>query len=328
MKKKLILLLVLIAAAAAVAFWVNGKRASKSRGPLVLYGNVDIREVNLGFRVPGRIASVLRDEGDPVKSGETVARLDDEPYRRESDEARAQAASLSARVQLLEAGPRPQEIAQIRAVVRERGVTLTNAETLYNRMESLLASRTVSTQDRDDAQARFREADARLRSAREQLDLLEAGFRKEEIAQAKADLARANAALAAAELRVSDAVLVAPSDGVVLTRAQEAGAVVTAGATVLTLSLRQPIWVRAFVPEPDLGRIHPGMKVEIRTDSRRDKPYTGQIGYISPRAEFTPKSVETAELRTSLVYRLRIVVEDGDDGLRQGMPVTVTTSAH
>ena len=118
--------------------------------------------------------------------------------------------------------------------------------------------------------------------------------------------------------------LTAPSDGVILTRAQEAGAILQAGSAVFTLSLVNPVWVRAYVHEPDLGCIHPGMKVEIRTDSHRDKLYTGQIGYISPRAEFTPKTVETTELRTALVYRLRIVVANSDEGLRQGMPVTIT----
>ncbi len=123
---------------------------------------------------------------------------------------------------------------------------------------------------------------------------------------------------------MQDTVLTAPSDGVILTRAQEAGAILQTGSPVFTVSLVNPVWVRAYVHEPDLGRIHPGMSVEIRTDSRRDKPYTGQIGYISPLAEFTPKTVETTALRTALVYRLRIVVSDPDEGLRQGMPVTVT----
>jgi HlyD family secretion protein len=134
---------------------------------------------------------------------------------------------------------------------------------------------------------------------------------------------RAEAALASAELRVQDTVLKAPADGVVLTRAQEPGAVLQAGATVLTLSLVRPVWVRAYVNEPDLGHIHPGMKVEVYTDSRPSQPYQGQIGYTSPRAEFTPKNVETTELRTSLIYRVRVIVENPDEGLRQGMPVTV-----
>jgi len=206
--------------------------------------------------------------------------------------------------------------------VHEREITFANDERLFKRQEDLFASKAVAVQDRDDAEARYREAEARLKSAREQLALLEAGFRQEEIAQAKADLGRAEAARSSSELRLEDTVLKAPCDGVVLTRAQEAGAILQSGTTVLTVSLKEPVWVRAYVEEPNLGRIHPGMKVQVWTDSRPGKPYSGQVGYISPRAEFTPKNVETTELRTSLVYRLRVVIADPDEGLRQGMPVT------
>lgn len=324
MKKKIVGLALLAVGVAAIAFWLfhlhNRKKANEA---LEFFGNVDIREVNLGFRVSGKVAQVLRDEGDEVQAGEILAKLDDEPYRREADEARAQVAALRARCQLLDSGYRPQEVAQAKAMVHEREVTAANAERLYKRQEELLGSKAVSLQDRDDAQARFREADARLHSAQEQLALMEAGFRQEEIAQAKADLARAEAALASSELRLADTVMKAPARGVILTRAQEPGAVLQSGTTVLTLSLKEPVWVRAFLQEPDLGRIHPGMLVQVHTDSRQN-PYQGQIGYVSPRAEFTPKNVETRELRTSLVYRTRIVIRDPDDGLRQGMPVTVT----
>jgi HlyD family secretion protein len=230
---------------------------------------------------------------------------------------------LRARLQLLEAGNRPQEIEQARALLREREVTAQNAEILFKRQQDLLSSKAVSIQDRDDAEAHYREAEARLKSAQEQLRLQEAGFRPEEIAQAKADLARAEAAQASAALRLEDTQLKAPADGVVLTRAQEPGAVLQVGTTVLTVSLTRPVWVRAYVHESDLGRIYPGQRVQVFTDTRPNRAYSGQIGYVSPRAEFTPKNVETTELRTSLVYRLRVVVEDPDEGLRQGMPVTV-----
>ena len=328
MKKRIALLAVLVIALGGWWWWWRSRAERGDQGPLQLYGNVDIREVNLGFRVAGKLAEVLRDEGDPVKSGEIIARLDPEPYRREVAENRGQVASLQARLQLLEAGNRPQEIAQARALVREREVTCANAERAFKRQEELLETKAVAIQDRDDAEARFREADARLKSAREQLALLEAGFRAEEIAQAKAELIRAQAAQASAELREEDTVLRTPSDGVVITRAQEPGAILPAGTTVLTVCLKEPVWVRAYVPEMDLGRLAPGMKVQIYTDSRPQKPYAGQIGYISPRAEFTPKNVETPQLRTSLVYRLRVVVSNPDEGLRQGMPVTVKLPPH
>ena len=271
----IVVLVVLFAAGAGVLF--SSRLRPKRDQHLQLYGNVDIREVNLGFRVPGKLAQVLRDEGDPVKAGEVVARLDDEPYRREVEEARSQVASLRARVALLESGSRPQEIAQARAMTSERKVSLENAARVYQRQEQLLTSKTVSTQERDDAEARYREAEARLRSAEEQLKLLEAGFRPEEISQAKADLQRAEAASSSAELRLQDTVLKSPSDGVVITRAHEPGAVVPAGATVLTVSLAAPVWVRAYVHEPDLGRVHPGLKVRVH-------PTPGRISLTMARS--------------------------------------------
>lgn len=322
--KKIISIVVVLLCVGGAAAWFYHKNHDGKRSALTLYGNVDIREVTLGFRVPGKLAKLVYDEGDKVKAGEVIASLDAEPYSNQVANAQAQVESLRARLKLRETGNRPEEIAQAWSLVREREATATNAARLFKRSEELLAVKAVAIQDRDNAAASYDEAAARLKSARDNLALLEAGFRVEDIAQAKADLAQAEATRATANLQVKDTVLTAPSDGVILTRAQEAGAILQAGSAVFTVSLVNPVWVRAYVHEPDLGRIHPGMKVEIRTDSRRDKPYTGQIGYISPRAEFTPKTVETTELRTALVYRLRIVVDNADEGLRQGMPVTVT----
>ncbi|MNC07386.1 putative efflux pump membrane fusion protein [compost metagenome] len=162
-----------------------------------------------------------------------------------------------------------------------------------------------------------------MRSAREQLGQLETGYRPEEIAQSDAQLEGAKAALASAELALADAVLTAPSDGILFTRAIETGSMVQPGATAFNLSLTAPVWVRAYVEEPWLGHFPSGAHVTLTTDSRPDKPYQGVVGFVSPTAEFTPKSVETPDLRTHLVYRLRIVVQDPDSALRQGMPVTV-----
>ncbi|OAI26302.1 MULTISPECIES: secretion protein HlyD [Methylomonas] len=321
--KKIIPFVIVLLIIAGISSWVYHAYRGENKTMPTLYGNVDIREVTLGFRVPGKLSKLLYDEGDKVRAGEVMARLDDEPYRNQLASAQAQVDSLRARLKLRETGNRPQEIAQARSLVREREAAAVNAERLFKRAEELLADKGVSTQERDTAEANHQEAQARLKSARDNLALLEAGFRSEDISQAKADLAQTEAALATASLQLNDTVLTAPADGIILTRAQEAGAILQAGTPVFTLSLVNPVWIRAYVHEPDLGRIHPGMKVKIRTDSVGGKPYKGQIGYISPRAEFTPKTVETTELRTSLVYRLRIVIENPDDGLRQGMPVTV-----
>ncbi|PTY01897.1 secretion protein HlyD [Verrucomicrobia bacterium LW23] len=320
-RKLLIVALVLAGAALAYGAWIFGPRPDASA--ITLYGNIDIREVNLGFRVSGRILEVLKDEGDSVKAGDIVARLDAEPYRRQVDQAKAQIASLAARLKMLESGYRREDIETAQAAVREREATLDNAEINFQRQQELMSKRVVSQQDFDNANQALKEAKARLNSARAQLEMQKAGYRPEEIDQARAELARAEASLATAQISLEDTEIRAPSSGVVMTRALEPGAIVQPGATVVSVSLSDPVWARVYVNEPELGLIYPGMPAEVYTDARPDKPYSGQIGFISPRAEFTPKSVETKELRTSLVYRLRVIISNVDSGLRQGMPVTV-----
>ncbi|MEO8352039.1 MAG: secretion protein HlyD [Chthoniobacteraceae bacterium] len=303
--------------------WYFYARESNGDQQLQLFGNIDIREVNLGFRVPGRISEVLKDEGDSVAPDEVIARLDSEPYRYALAQADAQVASLQSRLDKLERGYRKEEIEQARAALHEAEASSAKAEQDFARQQDLVRTKAISQQEFDAASATRDVATARQNSARANLDLLEAGNRPEEIAEARAAVAQAKATLEAARLQVSDTELKAAEKGVILTRAQEVGAIVQTGATLFTVSLQNPVWGRVYISEPSLGRIHPGMEVRVFTDSRPDHPFRGQVGYISPRAEFTPKSVETPDLRTSLVYRLRVVIADADDSLRQGMPITV-----
>lgn len=293
-----------------------------AQSPPVFHGNVDIRDVRLGFRVGGKIHAVLKEEGDPVLAGDVLASLDDVPYRHAVDRALAQVARQKARLEELRNGSRPEEVAQARAHLAATEATLENSRLLFTRQQRLLRTGAVSRQDFDSAQAAFLSARANRDQARASLTLLLAGTRREQLVQAEAGLAEARAALAVAQTQLADTRLVAPESGVLLTRAVEPGSLVQVGSTAMTVSLDSPLWVRAYAPEPRLGLIHPGRRVLVFTDSRA-QPYHGQIGDVSPRAEFTPKSVETTELRTALVYRFRVVVHDADSGLRQGMPVTV-----
>ena len=321
-RRKLIVLLVAFVLS-GIALYSWHVHLHQEAEKLLLYGNIDIREVNLGFRVAGKLDALLKEEGDRVKAGELIARLDAEPYRRELEEASAQLASAQAKLEMVEAGYRQEEVHKARAAVAEAEATLVNLDRNFVRRKELLAQKVSSQQEADDARAARDQAQARLHAARAALALQEAGFRPQEIAQARADVAKAEAALASAKLRLSDTELKAPSDGVVMTRAYEKGAILPTGATLFTISLTDPVWVRAYVSETRLGNVHSGMKVAVTTDSHPDNPYEGQIGYISPQAEFTPKSVETPELRTSLVYRLRVVISNAREDLRQGIPVTV-----
>jgi HlyD family secretion protein len=299
---------------------LTGLRSNDSEA-IALTGNVDIRQVNLGFKVSGRIAEMQVDEGDRVTANTVIASLEKSYFEDELRLARARVSAQSAVVARLENGTRPEEIAQARAIVAERQAALALAKATLGRQEDL-AGRGVSPHQRhDEATATYERAEAALKSAQESLRLAELGPRREDIETAKSQLEAENAALAQAERRLADADLVAPSDGVVLTRVREPGAIVGTGETIYALTITTPVWVRSYVAEPDLGRIRPGMPVEVRTDG--GKTYSGQIGFISPVAEFTPKSVETRELRTSLVYRIRVVVGGETAGLLQGMPVTV-----
>lgn len=299
-----------------------GLGGNEQRG-LTLYGNVDIRQVDLGFRVPGRLAEMRLEEGDTAKAGEVIAVLDKQPFQDALARAKAGVAAARAALAKLEAGSRPEEIAQARANVAEQRATLLNAKRVLERRKKLIATGAVSSQSYDDARAAYNEAQARLNATRATLALVLKGPREEDIEAGRAQLAEARAIAASSATDLADTELRAPADGIVLSRVREPGAVLAAGSTVYTLSLTRPIWVQVYVPEPDLGRIHGGMAVEITTDSQPHHPYKGQIGFISPVAEFTPKSVETPELRSDLVYRVRIVVEAPAPGLLQGMPVTV-----
>lgn len=311
---------------AALAAWWFLFRAPARHG-LTLYGNVDIRQVDLGFRVGGRIAEVLVDEGDEVKAGQPLARLDSDLLAQQLDQAAAQVSGQEADLARLERGYRAQEIAQARASVAAAKAVADNAEINLKRVEAMRAENAISQRELDNAIAQSREATAKLRSAQDNYNMLASGYREEEIKAQAASLASARAQMRLAKIKLNDAELTAPQKGIVLTRAREAGAIVQEGQTVYTLTLNDPVWLRAYVSEPELGLIRPGMPVRVSVDAVPNRTFPGTVGFISPVAEFTPKTVETREVRTHLVYRLRIQAQDPENVMRQGMPVTIYIDA-
>lgn len=269
-KRSIIIGLVIVLILIGLAYYFY-QRSHQCELPLTLYGNVDIRDVNVGFRVNGRLIAVLVDEGDAVHPGQLIARLDPEPYQL--------------------------EVNSFAAKVDQQKASLAYAETVFAREQKMLGTGASSVD--------------RYKNAVSERD------------QASANLKNAIADLAQARLHVSDTNLYSPSPGVILTRAVEPGTMLAVNATVLDITLTNTVWVRAYVAESDLGKAKPGTEVTVFTDSNPNKVYQGKIGFVSPTAEFTPKTVETPELRTDLVYRLRIVMQDPKHELRQGMPVTV-----
>lgn len=320
MKKIIALLFLLLLIAAAAWFAVDRLGKDEEKSTLTLNGNVDIREVDLSFRVGGRLMDLAVDEGSVVRKGDVLGRLDAEPYEIALKDARFNRESLVEQLKLLEAGNRREVVAASLAQLQSQQAALANAERTWKRLHELVKTRSVSKQELDNAQEALERAQASVRSYGEAYAAIASGARAEEIAKARADVRRAEAAVEKAELDIRDTALMSPSDGVILTRAVEPGSMLNAGSPVLTLSLTKPVWVRAYLEEPDLGRVRVGQEVTIATDDGRRVP--GTVGFISPKAEFTPKTVESRHLRTALVYRLRIIAAEGE-GLNQGMPVTV-----
>lgn len=312
--------------AAAGAWWFWRPWRAKAPEPadlLVLYGNVDIRDVELAFNDSDRIARMLVTEGDRVAPGQLLAELD--TRRLEAAEARA-VAQVAAQKQVLTRlvnGSRPEEIQKARADVELARAELANARVTSVRKTSLAARSAGSKQDADDAQAAVAMGEARLAAAQAVLDLAVAGPRREDIDEARASLASLEAQLESARIERADAALRAPGAGVIQERLLEPGDMASPQKPVFTLALTDPVWVRAYAAEPDLGKISLGMAAEVETDSFPGKRYPAWIGFISPTAEFTPKSVEVRQLRTRLVYQVRVFVRNPADELRLGMPATV-----
>lgn len=266
----IILCLILFIIAGAVLYSLEKKRARENRKELILYGNVDIRQADLGFRVFGRVKELFCDEGDQLEPGQLMAILDPVPYE--------------------------ENVAEMKAKVAALEISLQNASVKAARRQDIVEG-SVTVEDYQDAVTN--------------LEVI------------TANLAQARAQLASSLTSLEDTHLYCPTKGVILTRIREPGTVLNAGEPVFTLSMQEPLWIRAYVSERDLGLVAPGMKALVETDTSDLPVYEGQVGFISPVAEFTPKNVETVDLRTDLVYRLRIVVQHPSQKLHQGMPVTV-----
>ena len=311
-----------LSAAAVIWFWNSNDPESQD---LALYGNVDLRQVDLAFNNSERIAAVLVQEGERVKKGQVLARLDTARIEPQLAQVEAQAAAQREVLQRLRNGTRPEEIAQARANVESARADLVNARLQFERLQSaaeISAGRAVRQQDVDNAKAALHVAEAKLAVNQKSLDLAVAGPRKEEIAENAARVRATEAHAALLRQQLADSELIAPMDAVVRTRAMEPGEMASPQRAVFALAITDPKWVRVYVSETDLGKVRHGMPAQIAVDSFPERRFEGWVGFISPVAEFTPKSVHTQELRTSLVYEVRVFVKDLDDNLRLGMPAT------
>ena len=327
MKKRILILLFLAGIVSAGIYgkrWYSDELNQENEDFLNIYGTIDIRDASLAFNEQERITEVLVEEGERVRTGQVLARLNTERLDATIEESQARIGAQLEMVKRLKSGSRPQEIEQARAEVEASKIKVVNDEQVRARLEQTSGSGATSKQDLDDAQSRLMVERAQLKVREKALDLVLEGPRQEDIAAAERLLEALQANLKLLNIRLADMTLTAPLDGVIQSRILEPGEIASPTRPVFTLALNDPKWVRAYVPEPELGRIHLGMKARVLSDSFPDAPVEGWVGYISPIAEFTPRMVQTEDLRTQLVYETRVFVHDSDDRLRLGMPVTVT----
>lgn len=321
-RRLLIVALLAAAAGAGVAGWWFTQRNS-APVDLVLHGNVDLRQVALPFNNNERIAAVLVQEGDRVHKGEVLARLDTSRLEPQVAQVAAQVAAQRAVVDRLRHGSRPEEIAQAKANLESAKADAVNASRQFERKKTLLDKSFASQQDADAAEAAAAVADARVEVNQKALDLAIAGPRQEDIDQAEAQLRGNEAQLAFLRQQLADAELKAPLDGIIRSRLMEPGEMASPQRPVFSLAIIDPKWVRTYVSETNLGMARTGTRAFVTVDSFPGRQFEGWIGFVSPVAEFTPKTVETEELRTSLLYEVRVFVNDPSNDLPLGMPATV-----
>ncbi len=272
--KKAGIIVAICAIVGGIVYYVAN--SDKNTDELILYGNVEIRQVTLGFQVPGKVLTMTKEEGDSVEKGEMIAELDDSDYKSSLEKATAL-------------------VKQTAAISKEAYSKYTKNAPLCK--QNILAQQEYDTllRNKDKAEAEYQAAVASEKLARNQLEYTK---------------------------------IYAPDDGIITTRIQEPGSIVSSGQGIYTICKNNPMWVRAYVSEPDLGNIKYGMKVKVFTDTvepktQKIREYEGRIGYISPVSEFTPKTVESTDQRANLVYKIRVYIDNIDEFLRQGMPTTI-----
>jgi HlyD family secretion protein len=319
MKKRLMALVAVAVVGGTAVFYARWQPAPAA-DRIVVSGNIEITEAQASFKAAGRIDARLVSEGDVVSAGQIIARLDRIELAQQVALQQAEVQAAAADLAELEAGSRPEEIAQGEAAVRRARAEEERWRAEAARQSDLYAQDIVSAREREAADATLAVARAQLRDAEERLALLRKGPRHERIAQARARLERSRQARGLSQTRLDDALLVAPISGIVLAENIEPGEYVSPGSPVVTIGVLGDVWLRAYIDETDLGRVKVGQRARVTTDTYPDKAYDGVVSFIASEAEFTPKNVQTEKERVKLVYRIKIDLPNPSFELKPGMP--------
>jgi HlyD family secretion protein len=314
-----VILAAVLLLAVAAALYFRSQPAPES-GVLRVSGNIEMTDAAVSFKIPGRVAERSVSEGEMVRAGQLVARLDSSELEQEVALRKAEVRAAEAALAEQETGSRPEEIAKAEAVVRRKQADVARVRADFRRLKTLYEQDNVSVQEYDAAKTAVDVTEARLREAQEQLRLVKKGPRIEQIERSRAQLQQAKEALALAETRLSYTTLASPLTGMVLSHHIERGEFVAAGTPIVTVGDLEHVWLRAYVNETDLGRVKVGQAARVTTDTFPDKGYEGRVSFIASQAEFTPKSVQTEKERVKLVYRIKITIANPHMELKAGMP--------
>ena len=323
MKKGLLISGIIIIAGVAIltAYHFRNKKDDRV---IVLSGNVEVTEVDLGFKTSGRITDLLAEEGQRIIKGEQVAMIDNAELESLVSQNMASLSEAIARFEELRAGSRPQEIQKAQENVKSAEAELVKVRKDYERADTLYKNGVVSASYFDSAKSAYEIRSAQYKSALEHLSLVKEGPRKEEIRAAEQRVQQWKAALRVSEERLRDTVIYAPLTGVILKKNCESGETIAPGIPVYTIGDLENPWIRVYVKEDKLGLVKLGQKAEITTDSYPNKKYEGSVTYISSEAEFTPKTVQTQEERVKLVFGVKVSVRNENQELKPGMPADVS----
>lgn len=320
MKRTVLIILVALAVIAGGYLYLRMATDQTADTTLRISGNIEAHESVVSFKVQGRITELAVQEGQYVKQGDLLARLDDDDFRQQVSVDEAMVGTRDAELQLAIAGSRIQEIQAAKQSLLDARADLELKQAEFRRRRALLTEQGVSREDVDNASTQLKRAQATYERIKQTYDQIVEGTRKEEIAVRRANLAFAREALQMSRVKLSYTVLSAPVSGVVLVRQAELGEVVSAGTPVATIADVDHLWMRGYLNETDLGRVKWGQSATIHTDTYPDKAYQGRVSFISSQAEFTPKSVETHKERVTLVYRMKIDLDNPNHELKPGMP--------
>lgn len=327
MKKKALIVAVLTAVVAAAAIYYFTRHGGEESGTIRVSGNIEVTAVELSFKIPGRVRERLVDEGETVRQGQIVARLDSEDLVHEVEGRQAEVQAARAALDELEAGYRKEEIAQAEAALQRVTADAERLRKDFARQRELYRREVISRREFEASRAEYEGSRASVREARQKLALLRSGPRRETIDQARARLRDATANLDLARTRLGYATLASTAGGLVLSKNIEPGEQVAAGTPVVTVGILDSVWVRAYIDEADLGRVKVGQKATATTDSYPGKKYQGYVSFISSEAEFTPRNVQTQKERVKLVYRVKVVIPNPNMELKPGMPADTEIQA-